>query len=393
MIREKGIGLPTILFGLYTALIPLDEIMNISGSGTVNRYLGILVAIVILVDILIKKQAFILDQHSMMLFLFATYALLSYFWSIDKQITFSAFLSLLSLMIFYLVCINKDYSDSQKDYLKLCCVLSGVLISLYLIGTKDLYYNRVFIRTTSGLATDPNSLSTGLAFSALFLFSNLLLVKDKLKGLAITVSLGIILYGMMLTGSRGGLLGLVMGGTVLLILNVRFKIIPKARAFQVVMGGLVILCFILGTGILSANISGEVLGRLTLSSAIETGGTGRFTIWMYSIQTALESPFWGVGFGAGPFELYLKHGIYVATHNVVLFLLLGTGVIGVVLLLSFIAANVKCSFLKKDLLTLSMMVMLIAFCGTLDYLLNKNFWNVMIYAQIGLGSKGKVEYE
>lgn len=382
---NNRIGFATILFGVYSGMIPLNMVMNFTGSGTLNRYVGIFVIIAILIDLLLKKQAFILGKEFIPIFLFTIFAFASCFWSVNIQSTFSALLSLLSMITFYFVCINKVYTDSEKAFIKICCIVGGVLISLYLISTRHLYYTRVFITTSGGQAIDPNDLSSSLAFGGLFIFDYLLRNKVNFKGPVIVVCMFIILYGMLLTGSRGGMLGLVMGFTMLMILDVRNKAISKARVLLFCVIVFILLFILYRTEILSAYINSETLGRLTLNSALETGGTGRATIWMNTIKTAFESPIIGYGFAGGPYELYQKYGTFIGTHNVVFSLLLGTGLIGLAIMVPFIFLNIKCSVLKKDALTLSMMVMLIAFCGTLDYLLNKNFWNVMIYSQIGLG--------
>ncbi|GEM_PF-1195597 len=381
----KKIEFSTLLFGFYTAIIPFNQIMNFKGTGTINRYIGMLVISSLLISMLRKKQRVILKMEDISVFMFIIYILLSSFWSINQMVVISTTTSFTLLVILYLFCTNKTYSILEKNYIKICSIMGCLFLSIYLISTKNLFYNRVFIITSDGNIADPNGLSASIAFGILILFSYLFKVKKKSKILVISVCIIIMLYAMLLTGSRGGMVGLFFGVSIYLIMDTHKKKISKARLFSFGLVLFIMLLTIINTEIFQRYVNQDILERLTISNIIETGGTGRFSIWENSVQAFSQRPLVGYGFGNGPYMLEKYYGSYIGTHNIIFFLLLGTGIIGFILFSYFIFNIIKATIIKNDSLTLSMIIMLIVFSLSLDYILDKNFWNVMIYSQIGLG--------
>lgn len=72
-------------------------------------------------------------------------------------------------------------------------------------------------------------------------------------------------------------------------------------------------------------VSGTSIGRVD---------GGRFYLWAKGLQVLKESPWWGQGFGPG---IRSDTGFLVFPHNLVIDFLIGTGLLGVTLLLSFLA--------------------------------------------------------
>ena len=48
MKTKKNIGFDLYLYLFYTFLIPFNSLLQVSGSGTLNRYLGFLIILVML---------------------------------------------------------------------------------------------------------------------------------------------------------------------------------------------------------------------------------------------------------------------------------------------------------------------------------------------------------
>lgn len=385
--NSKRISLPTTLFALYTMLIPLDSIMNITGSGTINRYIGILTIVSMMAYKILKKERIYIIKEYIFLLVYFSFAFISLFWSINKEITISSIYRLFFLIVFYMACSNMNYADAEKNLIKNASILGGTLISIYLISISDLHYSRVFIISNRGQYTDPNGLSSSLAFGAIFLVDYLLQTKKMSNRIFLLVCLIIIIYGMLLTGSRGGIVGLTLGIAFLVLLGSKGKRNSRLKIF-IIITLIFMLVIILGSGILSNYLDIKVLDRMTINSIIETGGTGRLIIWKNAYAILKNSPIIGYGFASAPYVIYQNFGTYVSTHNDILFLLLGTGILGLLLFVIFFIKMIKRCVINRDILSLSMLVMLISFSGTLDYLFNKNLWNIFIYIQIGLGAGG-----
>ncbi|HEX2980094.1 MAG TPA: O-antigen ligase family protein [Anaerolineaceae bacterium] len=383
---DRRVEFSVILFGLYTSIIPINPILNFTGSGTVNKYLGLLVTGAMLLSILIMKRPFLLRRDDLPILIYIPFALASYFWSINQGVTLAETIRFILFIAFAIVLQNKIYTDSEKNFIKLCCIFGSLVVSFYLISTRNLYYTRALITTSGGQATDPNGLSSSIAFGLLFLFDAFFRTKSRIT-MVVTVSLMmVVFFAMLLTGSRGGILGLLFGIAVYLLMSVVKRKYIKARLLATIIF-IVGLAVLIGT-VMVNYLSSDVYQRMTLNSILETGGTGRFAIWENAVEAAYERAIIGYGFGAGPYVLEHFYGTFAGTHNDILFTLLGTGVIGCGLLALFLWNILKTSYRKNDILSVAMLTMVIMFSLSLDYLLNKNLWNVVVYAQIGLGIVG-----
>lgn len=101
----------------------------------------------------------------------------------------------------------------------------------------------------------------------------------------------LLVYGLMLTRSRGGMFAFFVGTAALFVMTARH--VP--RKWLAVYAGLVAFAFLLA----DLSWSGALLGRMADTfQDLHYAGTGRFTIWRESWRLLFEqSPFWGVGLG------------------------------------------------------------------------------------------------
>ena len=132
--------------------------------------------------------------------------------------------------------------------------------------------------------------------------------------------------GIVMTGSRGGLLALVIG-----IASVLFGM----RNWN---GRLKVICVSFGTlGILGGAVLNDPLFRARLESSFETRDTaGREDIWQDSLALSLHHPLFGFGNRSSTSELGELRGEGTrATHNLPLSVLLATGVVGSLAFLCF----------------------------------------------------------
>ncbi|WP_232676573.1 O-antigen ligase [Nocardioides sp. R-C-SC26] len=157
----------------------------------------------------------------------------------------------------------------------------------------------------------------------------------------------LIVGGVVMTGSRGGLLslGLLVVFSVVVINSARLRIAIT------ILGGLLTLA---GAWLLGQRDSGvQILGLDRLFSATDTRSVEedpRFALWRLAVEKWAESPLWGIG--PGQFERFsgesirtLKStGVGYVTHNSFLFFLVSFGLIGFVLFVFLIAWVVKYVF-------------------------------------------------
>lgn len=100
-----------------------------------------------------------------------------------------------------------------------------------------------------------------------------------------------LVYGLMLTRSRGGILAFFVGTVALFVMTARH--VPKK--WLAIYVGLVVLAFLLA----DLSWGGALLGRMADTfQDIHRASSGRFVIWLESWRLLFEqSPLWGIGLG------------------------------------------------------------------------------------------------
>lgn len=182
----------------------------------------------------------------------------------------------------------------------------------------------------------------------------------------------IALLAVLLTGSRGGLIGLVPA-MVYVISNSPLK----APSIRIVLAGLFICGLMSAPFLLPENTQERLWG--TYSSLAEGDMGGRGTTWGLAVPLFVEHPL--VGIGVGAFESV--HPTREAPHNVFLSVVVETGLVGLIALLVLLAASFN-GALKQERPQRSMWiaVLLVLLLGTLVRNLEdrKQTWLVLALA-------------
>jgi len=143
-----------------------------------------------------------------------------------------------------------------------------------------------------------------------------------------------------LTLSRTGTMAVLVGVGLALVVRSDRKLVSPRMIAAAAVGAL------LGSALL-ANYLLEYRRNVTNSDArlAEAGQAvedlSRLEAFRYSLQLTAENPLAGVGFGTFPSRNYNANGFYVATHNTIMQVLVGTGLLGGALILSLIFSLVS----------------------------------------------------
>lgn len=152
--------------------------------------------------------------------------------------------------------------------------------------------------TWIGIFNDPNDLALALVIMVPFLLSYLT-GGNFLERIVSIPSLGILIYAMYLTNSRGGMLALLAVFAVFTVVHFKGK---KAVAAGVV------ISLLLGVVLLKYGPS-----RMAIISAGEDSAYGRIEAWYEGIQMLKSSPIVGVGY-----NLFTDHAPRTAHNSLVL---------------------------------------------------------------------------
>lgn len=389
IIRDNKVGLDAFLFGLYIALTPAYQILNLSGTGTINKYLGMIVVAAILFRMFLRQSKFekrLINLILPMLF----YFIISIVWSISFSNTLSEIVTLLNYVIFWMVCSNRGWSAKEKKLICIMAIVSGVIFSYSIILQQlDGVRRSTLLLSDTEKEADQNGLGINMAY--VFMISLHYFFTSNKKTCKIISMLLCIIYFVTIicTGSRGALLALFVA---IMFYTYSFTQYYKKRKLGtkilLVLSGAVIAYLILTQSFI---INDQTLMRYVDEELLfNTGGSGRLTIWGKYINILLSNPLYIIiGFGYGTTyaaNTYVTGNMYPpAVHNTYLYLLICAGLIGLTLCVAFFAKVLLTARRNKDLLSSS--CVLIALCAmlTLDLFTNKGIWNIFIFAQMGLG--------
>ncbi|HLN18994.1 MAG TPA: O-antigen ligase family protein [Patescibacteria group bacterium] len=194
---------------------------------------------------------------------------------------------------------------------------------------------RTFLRATS-VFPDPHMLS--LYLGMLIPMSAGIFLKEK-KFLYFFIFL-ILLFGDVLTFSRGGYLGLLAGAIFLVI--VFWKNLPAKYKIFILSFFVVVVLFFM--------VPGPVANRFSsIFNVNEGSNSGRLDMWRKSAQVALNNPFLGVGIGNYPLEIKpsASYREPITSHNTYLDIASETGIINAAIWI-FLLILACISFLQKS---------------------------------------------
>jgi O-antigen ligase len=323
-------------FGAYVFLVPFDQVLamgGVAGGATFTKALGIIAIGALLLKGLFEKKIQRPDSASFVWILFVLYGSLSALWAIQPGLAMARIPTAAGLMFLYLTASSYKILKSEMDTLIWCILGGGILASVLTI--HNFRSLETVTRTTVQFgerAAGLNQLPFDLLLPVSICIEKMLHKKGMMTKIIFGVILCVMTFAIIATGSRGALLGL---GAIIIVyvLSVRQKVSI----------GTVLL--VVGI-VLMTTTPAFFLERI--GETMETGGSGRTTIWLNGLN-ALKN-YWPMGAGLNNFdEAYtefayftpLSPGIGRASHNIYLGIFVELGILGFVLMIWGIAKHYK----------------------------------------------------
>lgn len=374
-------------FGFYVFLLPFDSVMMFGGDdgATITKYLGVATILTLVLSGMVEKKMRHPEKTVAWWGLFVAFGVLSILWAIDPAVMRQKITTIVGLYVLYFVVSCYRFKKEELAALSKLIVYGGVAASMYVIVSY--FFMGVHFGDTARASlnygersADPNQFAFSLLIPYALSMGAMLSTKDALLKILNWSLLGIIILGMMLTGSRGAYLGMTV---ILLVL-----MLHKAQRNYLIITVVILLTasFLL--------VPEMVLQRI--SGAGETGGAGRLDIWQVGLG-ALEE-YWLLGAGLDNFpKAYWLHGPVFDTlesgpHNIYLSVAVELGITGVLLLAFAIYKHYALLRVKRSWNDSGRIWLTAALCGILvssfflDVLYRKPFWLIwmliMIYGNI-----------
>lgn len=303
------------------------------------------------------------DKAAVLLALFFIFGVAAYVWSPDFTFysLYNYFKKIMVVLCLYCLPLN---GREQKLLLGGSVIACAIVGYFFLTGRNVIDFEGRALLAVFGVEQDPNYL--GYLFLmplavAMYQCLNGKTLVNKVMGLAFSL---LILYCILLTGSRGAFLGLA---TVVAVNVVsKFKTLGGKIAFCTAMALLVLVLF----NYILLLLPEDIAVRFTIQDVVETRGTRRLDIWIATLQAIGNEPYKLLfGFGTGSSIPTLGF----ATHNFILQLLLETGLVGTVLFLEFLWIWFK-RLIRRDTMCLSVMLACMMMSMTLSVNTIYYFW-------------------
>lgn len=367
-------------FGLFVVLLPFDSILVLEGAhgATLTKFLGVASILALLLSGIAEKKIKKPDKTVVWWGLFVVFGLLSVFWAIRPEMMYPRIPTALGLFLLYLLISSYKIREKDFDIVKKLIIYGGFAASIY---ATFLYFfkggsERVTLAAGEQQA-DPNQFAFSLLIPFALTINAALTERKKPIKVLDWLVLGILAYAILISGSRGVLLG-----TITIVLTLLFKKGSKHLLIPIMVILFIIFQF----------LPGWFFERISQST--ETGGAGRLDIWSAGLEALKNywlSGYYGlVGIGLDNYPtIFLKFGPNfnvreLAPHNIYLGAAVELGIIGFLIMIIAIYKHYVLITNKYYRYDRDSVFLKAAFFGLmisaffLDVIWRKSFWLIWI---------------
>lgn len=374
---QENIRFIGFLIVIYSMITPIENIFLFFGAGTLSKYLAYLL-FPILTLYIIKKKSLNHIKMSVLMILIVFFAMVSLLFASDQMHSIRGMITLFSLMAITILLVEFGLNSKEYGLLKTLNVYAMLFVAINMILGTNLVDASLGERVTFSSVIDHNVLATSMIIPFLIVMDGL--VKKTIKRRALHYAiLFVFFYSILLTGSRGGLLALLISTCVYILLASKRSFVSKMRtgAFIVIIG----IFLVAGIEYL---LPDALANRFTLNDVVSTGGTGRTSIWANYLDIFINSRFHNMILGNGYYShglIYKSyHGIIRGAHNDFITILIDLGISGIVLFGLFYFQVIKGAHKNKSFLGVSIIVALLVASLGVDLIFRKFYWNAILIA-------------
>lgn len=336
---------PLMGFCMICFLVPLESLTLLAPSLTIIKLIGIVTFVGWVVHVVKDKKPIKVDRFWGLLIIFLLWSLLTLIWAIVPEYGLLKFSTLLQLFFMCVLGFNLVNEKKEAYYVLGSYLLGAVLASC--IGIYNGYLHDFVARVYIGDINDPNFyarvIGLGLLISGYFIFS----FKNNITRLLSATCFSIIMFAVLLSGSRGAMITVFL--TLLVGLLLSLNQVVKFSRKQLMLLGLSFIIFftIILSPLIIKHFPPVVVQRTqAITEVLDDRGTGRMDIWLVGFEVAKDNLIGGVGLGNFPyaFTKYLPDSegvqghlaLFRDAHNTFLTALAELGVPGFLLLMAIL---------------------------------------------------------
>ena len=317
------------------------------------------------------------DTRATLYLIFLTW--ISCLWSVFPGITVARNYAYTILPVYFLFVKKAGIEERDAQLIDKLIVFSGFAFFLYAVAAKG------FSGVLSGRFAITEDLDENATCAALFLVltvttKNLIIrVKAHQRSAYYIVTLLMVTFLFLLTGSRGGLLALITWLFIAVIWN------RRGRLFRIILITVffVFAVFVIAPVILPESVYARLFSKSSYISAVSSD-KNRVAIWRYCFEALIPGikPY-GYGAGVPPYLIGSYFGrVTRGIHNTYLCCFLEYGVFGLPALLVLLLSIIKRNYSDRNWTCLGMMVGIVIIAFFLESYSRTYFWNVLTYCSI-----------
>ena len=325
--------------GLYVVLIPFDNLLTTGSFGTLTKLFAIVSAVFLLLWIARRHRLALAGWPVLVLLALVVWMCASTFWALDQGAALKIMPTYAGLMLFYVALTMMPISPSQFRRLLALAVLGAVGAAVY--GIHAFYANPSLVQNNSPAmrfilkagdnSIDPNQFADAMLFPLAVVTMWGLRTRRLLAKLVCLGVLSLLVLAILQSGSREGVTGtLLIAGYYLWRSRYRLQVLIALAAMVVI----------------SFGAPSSIWQRF--STVLQTGGSGRTSIWAVGLEAAKHRLLGGYGIGNFPnaYDLFYltvhqpyPFGWESPAHNLVMHYLVELGVVGLALIAGFFVAQ------------------------------------------------------
>lgn len=367
------------IMGILTAITLLVQQfmeLEIAGRGLL-LYVGAVDILVLTLSLLSRKIT--IKKGILPLVVFFSFQFFTIMWA-PSTIGFGEIYKLLKIFMIYFILALIKYNKRDIKLIKFCIVASAIFAALnIMLSTNFSVGSERSVYYIFGVAQDPNYTNLLFILPVIILLDIFQKRRDLFYRVISLTSLCIIFYAVLKTGSRGGLISIIISCSFYLLFynRITFKrlIVLCIMAFIAYQVSLRLILF----------LPESVAERFTIYSAINSGASGRTYIWNMYFDIIINYSSIGrifFGYGLSSSNYYMG----AAAHNYYIQLLFEFGLLGSLIFSIFMGTNLRKLLLQGNYLSISVLLGLIIMAFSLSVNLNIYFWMV-------LGPSMSIHYE
>lgn len=362
-----------LLACLYFLLLPTTIAVN-SGGNSILKLATLPIGLYFLITIVVSKKVLQLNTVHLLLCLFTLLTVVTLF--VDSDSTSVDYVIGYGLNAILYICLSVvKYSDRELKLLEDVQILLLMALIGITLFSEDSELNRSTL-TIFGQESDPNY------FVGYFIFPLSITIKRIIRSkyrIAYFLLALLSIYCVFLSGSRGGLIAI---GVLIISFALIYPKKLKHKFLLLLSGCVFMLCaWLFIVPILPENI----IARLSVENVIETGGSGRWSIWKSMMDEIVNSPDEFL-FGRG---IHAMHEVapdgkwrQVVAHNQIIQVLYNQGLIGLIAFTALTAGSFLRCIKKRKTVSVAIIGMMALSVSLSFNQTTRTFWNLIAYAAI-----------